>query len=201
MDPNLMLKMMDPAFRNNPEEMQKLAREMRRGARSEILRSVRLNGLIMLGVGVAMLGVGVVLGVIAIVHAATERRWHAGEDPLVFVGSLLTFMGAIFAVLGRMFGVPSPMQGGVPSSAKVLIVKSLGRSVGITKPGMVATLTKINLTFSVQTPQGMPIEVPYSEYVVSSDLRFLHVGATVPVRIDPNRPTRVTVDWDRIGEG
>jgi hypothetical protein len=200
MDPDLVMRMMDPAVRNNPAELRRLSQETRRAARLQALRSVRLNGLIMQCVGLGMTAGGLAAAAFAVVRAATLRGWPGFQDPAVFVAVLLTAMGAMFVVFGRMFGVPSPMQGGVPATARVKVVRSLGRSIGIRRPGLTAVLTKINLVFSVQPPDGPAVDVPHSEFVIATDLRLLQVGATVPVRIAPGRPHRMAIAWEQIVE-
>jgi hypothetical protein len=77
-------------------------------------------------------------------------------------------------------------------------VKALGRSVGITKPGLQATASRVTVVLSVQ-PDGAPaFDVEHSEFIMGSDLQYLKVGASIPVRVVTGDPAKLAFDWDKI---
>jgi len=194
MDPKLMMKLMDPAVRADPEAMKRLAQETRREVRREVLGSVRLNGIVMTVVGGLLVVAGLACGVLALVEG---RPGGPAGAPYPFLALLLGGMGAVFAVLGRVFSVPGEVKNGALGMATVKEVRGVGRSISIQKPGLTASLTKLTLLVSVTPPSGAAFDAVFSELVPSSDMMRLQLGAEVPVRIDPKKPTRFSIDWER----
>ncbi len=182
--------MTDPEARKDPARMREVMSRVGQSARRDVLRAVRLNALIMSVVGVAMLLGGVGVGVAALAGVIPRE---AGIGGVVLVA-----MGGLFYGLSRMTTLPplSLLRNGTACQATVREVKALGRSIGIEKPGISATLSKVTVLLSVQPPGAASIEVEHSQFIMGNDLSRLQVGANVPVRCDPRNPKRLAFDFE-----
>lgn len=199
MDPEMLKLVTDPEARKDPERMRAMADAMRKTARNVVIDSARLNSVIMTVVGSLMIAAGVgVAALFALGVAAPDLRTIPNEA--VWAALLLGPMGAAFVFFGRWTAMPSKrlLRSGSRATAIVREVKALGRTIGIQKPGINATLSRATVVLAVTPDAGAPFEVLHSEFITGGDLRHLQVGASVPVRFDPRKPSRVAIDWDAI---
>jgi hypothetical protein len=184
----------DPEARKDPAKMRELMDRLGKGSRQTVLDSVRTNAVIMSFAGWILLAVSSLAGVAFLAGLAPK-------SVALITCPMLVVIGVAFVLLARMTSLPprSLLRNGISATATVREVKSIGRTIGIEKPGITATLSKVTVALSVQ-PQGAPaFDTEHSEYIVGGDLRYLQVGATVPVRCDRKNPTRLAFDWESVG--
>jgi hypothetical protein len=191
-DPEVLRVLTDPKAREDPARLRAAMSSMRDSARRAVVDSVRLNGAIMGGLGYALLAGGLGTGAAALAGVVPTE---AGMAAL-----LMSAIGALFAGFARMTALPprSLLRNGTAFQAVVREVKALGRTIGIEKPGIRATLTKVTVVLSVPQPDGSNLDVEHREFIVGGDLARLQVGAAVPVRVDPKNPNRLAFDFDRL---
>jgi hypothetical protein len=113
---------------------------------------------------------------------------------------ILLVLGGLFAFFARMTALPSQslLRKGTPAQATVVEVKALGRTLGIEKPGISATVSRVTVVLAVEPPTGASFQKEHSEYIVAGDLKFLQVGSRIFLRVDPRNPTRMAIDWDAV---
>lgn len=190
MDPNVLRVLTDPEARKDPEQLRAAMKAMGNDSRKRILSAVRINSLVMAGVGYVMIA-----GAVAV--ALTFALGFVPKEAAL-AALLLLPMGGLFVFLARMTAMPSAslLRNGTPLQATVVEVKALGRTIGIEKPGISATLSKVTIVLSIPQlgPAGQNVE--HREYVLGGDLGRLQVGATVAVRVDPKSSRRLAFDWD-----
>jgi hypothetical protein len=190
MDPNVLRVLTDPEARKDPAQLRAAMAEMGNDSRRAVLEAVRINSLVMGGLGYVLLVGGVVMG------AASLVQWLP-RSTLIGL-PLLGAMGGLFIFLARYTALPSSrlLKHGTLQHATVLEVKALGRSIGIEKPGISATLSQITVVLSVPAlgPAGARIE--HRQFILGGDLALLQVGSSVSVRCDPQRPTQLAFDFD-----
>lgn len=188
MDPNVLRVMTDPAARNDPALLRQAMNAMHAQSRRSVLSSVRLNSVMMGALG--YLALAAALGVSA---AATFELVPAGAWVAALV---LAAVGGLFVFLARLTALPprSLLKHGVKRQALVREVKALGRTIGIEKPGISATLSKVTVVLTIPELSGEAFE--HREYVLGGDLARLQVGSSIPVRCDPKRPQRLAIDWE-----
>lgn len=190
MDPNVLRVLTDPQARQDPTQLKAAMRSMRQATRQSVLGSVRLNALVMSLVGYAMLVGACVVGALSLLGLLPKE---AGFGALG-----LATMGALFALLARSTALPprSLLRHGTPYSATVVEVRGLGRSIGIEKPGVSATLSQVTVVLSIPQLGPAGSNIVHREYILGGDLAQLQRGASIPVRCDPQQPTRLAIDWD-----
>lgn len=193
MDPEILKVMTDPEARKDPQRVRAAMEAMRASTREAILSSVRTNSLVMGALGYLMLTGGVV------VAALFGLGLLPKEGGLVAL--LLVPMGGIFVFFARYTALPSRalLQGGTAYSATIVEVRAMGRSIGIQKPGISATLTNVTVVLSIPQLGPTGASIVHSEYVLGGDFARLQKGATIQVRCDPKHPTRLAFDWDAQG--
>ena len=107
---------------------------------------------------------------------------------LCFVG-IITLLSLAFTfwiiryVRRSFFGNQDLVSNGIPAQATVLQAWQTG--------AMINYNPQIGLKLQVQHPQGHSYEVETKAVVPQLQLAQLQIGATVPVRIDPQNPQRV----------
>lgn len=190
MDPEILKVMTDPEARKDPQRVRAAMEAMRSSARESVLSSVRTNSLVMGSLGYLMLAGALV---VAVLFALGLLPKEGG-----MVALLLAPMGGLFVFFARYTALPSRalLRNGTAYSATIVEVRGLGRSIGIQKPGISATLTKITVELSIPQLGPAGASVVHSEYVLGGDFARLQKGATIPVRCDPKQPTRLAFDWD-----
>ncbi|HVY30286.1 MAG TPA: hypothetical protein VHB79_27200 [Polyangiaceae bacterium] len=190
MDPEILKVMTDPEARKDPQRVRAAMEAMRSSARESVLSSVRTNSLVMGSLGYLMLAGALV---VAVLFALGLLPKEGGMAAL-----LLAPMGGLFVFFARYTALPSRalLRNGTAYSATIVEVRGLGRSIGIQKPGISATLTKITVELSIPQLGPAGASVVHSEYVLGGDFARLQKGATIPVRCDPKQPTRLAFDWD-----
>lgn len=190
MDPNVLRVLTDPNARKDPEQIRAAMASASNAARQSVLNSVRLNSLVMSILGYLLIAAGLVILVLGVLGWLPLEVGYAALLP--------AFMGALFVFLARLTALPSRslLRNGQRCQATVREVKGLGRTIGIEKPGISATLSRVTVVLDIPElgPSGVAIE--HRQYIMGSDLGQLQVGATVPVRVDPKNPKRLAFDWD-----
>ena len=190
MDPNVLRVLTDPNARKDPAHVRAAMASASNAARQSVLNSVRLNSLVMSVVGYLLIAGGLVVGGLGVLG------WLPPEARLA--GLLPVAMGALFVFLASLTALPSRslLRNGRRCQATVREVKGLGRTIGIEKPGISATLSRVTVVLDIPElgPSGVAIE--HRQYILGGDLGHLQVGATVPVRCDPKKPKRLAFDFD-----
>lgn len=189
MDPEILKVMTDPEARKDPERLRAAMKAMHSASRESVLSSVRLNSLVMGSLGYLMLAGA---AGVAVFFALGMMPKEAG-----FVALLLAPMGGLFVFFARYTALPSKalLRQGTAYSATVVEVSGVGRSIGIEKPGISATLTKVTVVLSIPQLGPAGASIVHSEYVLGGDFARLQKGASIPVRCDPKQPTRLAFDW------
>jgi hypothetical protein len=197
MDPELLRVLTDPAARADPARVKAAMRGMHRSTRQSVLGSVRVNNLAMSVVGAVLLLAG--LACFAVLPFAGALPTELATVPLG-IGALLFVLGAVFFGLSRLFVLPSRslLTNGARGQAIVRQVKSVGRTIGIKKSGLSATVSRITVTLAVSPEAGAPFEIDHAEMMLSSDLGQLQNGATLPIRHLASDPRRLAIDWDAL---
>lgn len=190
MDPEILKVMTDPEARKDPERLRAAMKAMHASSRETVLSSVRTNSLVMGALGYLMLAGAAVVAVLFLIGMLPKE---AGYVPL-----LLAPMGGLFVFFARYTALPSRalLQNGTAYSATIVEVRGVGRTIGIEKPGLSATLTKVTVELSIPQLGPAGTSIIHSEYVPGGDFGKLQKGATIPVRCDPKQPTRLAFDWD-----
>jgi hypothetical protein len=190
MDPNVLRVLTDPNARKDPEQVRAAMASASDAARQSVLNSVRLNSLIMSLVGYLLIAAGLAAGALGVL------RWLPMD--VGFAALLPVLVGGVFVFLARLTALPprSLLRNGRRCQATVREVKGLGRTIGIEKPGISATLSRVTVVLDIPElgPSGVALE--HRQYILGGDLGRLQVGATVPVRSDPKNPKRLAFDWD-----
>ena len=190
MDPNVLRVLTDPSARQDPQQVRAAMAAASNAARQSVLNSVRLNSLVMSVLGYLLIVVGLVIAALGVLG------WLPQEVGLAAL--LPALVGALFVFLSRLTALPSRslLRNGRRCLATVREVKGLGRTIGIEKPGISATLSRVTVVLDIPElgPSGVAVE--HRQYIMGSDLGQLQVGATVPVRSDPKNPKRLAFDWD-----
>ena len=200
MNPELLKLMTDPEARKDPERLRALSRSISAEARRSVIGSARTNSVVMGVLGYLLLAASFV--VIALVVAPPFVTFLP-ELPAeaMFVALLFDVIGGLFVVFARYTAMPSAslLRNGARGRATVREVKALGRSIGIRKPGITATLSRVTLVFHVEPESSAPFDLQHSEFILSSDLTHLQVGATVPIRHSRSNSQELVIDWDALG--
>jgi hypothetical protein len=190
MDPEILKVMTDPEARKDPERLRAAMKAMHASSREAVLGSVRTNSIVMGALGYLMLAGAAIVAVLFLIGTLPKE---AGYVPL-----LLLPMGGLFVFFARYTALPprALLRNGTAYSATIVEVRGLGRTIGIEKPGLSATLTKVTVELSIPQLGPAGASIVHSEYVPGGDFGKLQKGATITVRCDPNKPTRLAFDWD-----
>ncbi len=192
MTPEMLRLLTDPKALQDPERLKAFRAEQERQTRRRVLNSLRINSLIMTGLGALALSVGCVVAALALFSPA------AIKNAPIAAGLIPIGIGALFLVVGRRTAPPTSravLQSGVPGSAVVREVKSLTRNMGVKLPGVSATAGLVTCALTV-TVQGREVDVEHREFILGSDLRYLMVGSTLPIRCANGDPKKLAIDWN-----
>jgi hypothetical protein len=200
MDPEMLKLMTDPEARKDPEKMRAMLAGVRKSGRNIVIDSARTNSVIMTVGGSLMIAAGAGAAASFMIGSAVPDLRLVPAEALLWAAPLFALMGAAFVFFGWWTAMPSKrlLRSGATAKATVREVKALGRTIGIHKPGIDATLSRVTVVLAVTPDAGTPFEALHSEFITGGDLRHLQVGATVPVRFDPKKPSRLAIDWDAI---
>jgi hypothetical protein len=202
LDPNLLRQLTDPEARKDPAKMRAMASELRKASRRTILSSLRTNSVVMGTAGWIFLAVAFAAATAFLVRnlRILPAALEVSGDVAIIVCPLFAVLGGAFVLFARMTSLPprSLLRNGVCAEATVREVKALGRTLGIEKPGISATASRVTLVLSVRSPGASAFDTVHNEFIVGADLRHLQVGSTVPLRVDPRNPKRLAIDWDAI---
>jgi hypothetical protein len=198
-DPEILKVMTDPEARKDPERMRALSAAMTRNARKTVIEAARTNSVVMSVVGSLMIAAGIVLLALFTVGIAIPNLRTIPSEVL-WAAPLVGLMGSAFVFFGSWTAMPSKrlLTSGSTARATVHEVKALGRTIGIRKPGIQASLSRVTVFLAVTPDAGAPFEALHSEFITGGDLRHLQVGASIPVRFDSRNPSRLAIDWDAI---
>jgi hypothetical protein len=189
MDPKVLKMLTDPEARKDPRQLQAAMQAMRDDARDRVLSSVRTNSIVMGTLGYVMLaGAGVVAASFGLGLLPKE---------LALVVLLLAPMGGLFVFFARYTALPPRwlLRNGTQYAATVVEVRGLGRSIGIQKPGISATLTQVTVVLAIPQLGPAGANLVHSEFILGGELSRLQTGATIMVRCDPKNPARLAFDW------
>ena len=194
MTPEMLRLLTDPKALQDPERMKAFRAEQERETRRRVLNSLRINSLVLTGLGgLALVVAGLVVAVASLAPGAIK-----GVSP---VGGLIPLgIGALFLVAGLRSAPTtsrSVLQSGVSGSAVVREVKSLTRNMGVKVPGISATVGLITCALTVNV-QGREVDVEHREFILGSDLRYFTVGATLPIRCANGDPNKLAIDWNAV---
>lgn len=192
MDPKVLRMMTDPKALRDPEAMRALAVELRASTRQSALKSLRTNSSVSRVLGALLL--------VAALGIALAVPFGAVPTEALFVSALCAVLGGVFAFVARLTAPPSArlLQRGLPGRATVREVKGFGRTMGIEKPGLSATLSRVTVALQVERAGLPPFDLDHSELMLSSDLQYLQAGASIPVRLDSSG-RRLAIDWSALG--
>lgn len=189
MDPDLLRVLTGPEASKDPAQLRAAMNTIRTAARQSALRSVRLNAL-----ALRVVGYGLIAGGLGVVAARV-----AGQLPheAVYVGVIVAAVGGLFTFLARLTALPplSLLKNGSRLQATVREVKAVGRTLGIEKPGLSATLSRVTVVLEIPELGAAGANLEHSQFILGDDLGRLQVGATVPVRCDLG----VREDWRLTG--
>ncbi len=194
MTPEMLRMLTDPKAMQDPERLKAFRAEQERETRRRVLGSLRLNSLILTILGSVALAGGLVLASLALSSPATIK----GAPPIA--GLLPMGIGALFVFVGRRTAPTTSralLQNGVAGTAVVREVKSLTRNVGVKLPGISATAGLVTCTLTVSV-QGREVDVEHREFILGSDIRYLMVGSTLPVRCAGGDPSKLAIDWNAL---
>ena len=190
MDPNVLRVLTDPAARKDPEQLRAALSAMGKATRQSILAAVRINGIVMSVVGYALIAGALGVAIASLLGFVPKEAGYSGI--------LLVAIGALFVFLSRWTALPSRslLRNGTRLQASVREVKAIGRTIGIEKPGISATLSQVTVVLSIPGLGSAGNEIEHREYIMGGDLARLQVGSTINVRSDPKRPRRLAFDWE-----
>jgi hypothetical protein len=190
-----MLRMLtDPKALQDPERLKAFRAEQERETRRRVLARLRINSMIMTGLGSVALVVGCGVAALALFSPAAIN----GAPPVA--GLLPLGIGALFLVAGLRTAPTTSravLQSGVSGTAIVREVKSLTRNMGVKMPGVSATVGLVTCALTV-TVQGREVDVEHREFILGSDLRYLMVGSALPIRCSNGDPSKLAIDWDAL---
>jgi hypothetical protein len=200
MNPELLKLLTDPEARKDPEKLRAFSRSIGAETRRSVIGSARTNGIVMGVLGYLLLAASFVVIALVVFPPFVAPSLFELPAEAMFVALLLDVIGGLFVVLARSTAMPSAslLRNGVRGRATVREVKALGRALGIRKPGITATLSRVTLLFHVEPEGQPPFDLEHSEFILSSDLTHLEVGSTVPIRHARSNPQRMAIDWDSI---
>ena len=129
----------------------------------------------------------------ALARRANMQSMRTNNTVGMVVSALLLVAGAIAAVIAALvrLGVAPGLD-----------------SPGFDVPGFMALLlvpmggflyTRVTVVLQVQPENGQPFQIDHREVIDFEEVRRLHRGATVPVRLTPGNPRRMAIDWDAMG--
>ena len=141
-------------------------------------------------------------------EAAYGHTWYAVVWVLLVAIPMVTTILTIFVVFGKTF--ISPMVsffGGSPTTRRILregrsadaVIKGIGES----SQGGVITVNDqpyLNLQLEVHDSYQAPYITSVDTIIPRTALPQFQPGATLPIKIDPNDPMKVAIDWGR-GQG
>jgi hypothetical protein len=106
------------------------------------------------------------------------------------VFSIVLTVGVTFFVIRMIRKATGPdrgvLQNGIPAQAKIVSVQQTGV--------MVNYQPQIAFTLEVQPPNGAPYQAQTKAVIPMVNIPQLQPGTEVPVKIDPNNPTKVALN-------
>jgi hypothetical protein len=112
----------------------------------------------------------------------------------MFLTGMFFLMRPVFGVMKGMSDRAKLRATGVPGHA---IVRSIGESGGGTVT--VNDQPLLSLTLEVNDGYGSPYLVSLETIVPRYAIPQVQPGDTIPIKIDPNDPQRIAVDWGAMG--
>jgi hypothetical protein len=183
--------MTDPEAMKDPERLKAWRKAQHVQTRQRVLGSLRTNSLVMTALGLLAVAAGGVL-------AATAALAMPAVAGLPIVACLVPLgIGVVFVFFGRWIA-PAPrsiLRDGTPAIATVLEVRALDRNVGVKQPGLSATAGRVTALLRVVPEHGGSFDVEHREFILGSDLSYLKVGSTVPVRCSRHDPKKLAFDF------
>jgi hypothetical protein len=127
------------------------------------------------------------LAVLFVVGAIKQPEAGAG---LGVTAAILGVIGIVFLIIGARAAARDRLHdAGVSGQATI---------AGITQTGMwMNNNPYVKLDLVIQIPGHPPYEVKHGEIVPQVLLGRLTNGASLPVRVDPDRPSHFVVEWER----
>ena len=115
---------------------------------------------------------------------------------LTIVGALLLFLLPWLFVWRYKTGRRKLLQNGRSAQAKILQIKASGLTFGTSSSADGGgSMRGVNLLLEVYPENGQPYQVKTRDQLHLLDLPRITPGMVVAVKIDPNNPQRVAVDF------
>jgi len=115
-------------------------------------------------------------------------------------GSGMVLTGVILGVVGiilLLFGIGSRRKAAQNQRIDETGLAGTAQIVGMTQTGMYLNENpQIGLQLNVTVPGRNPYQVEVRQFVPLMLLMRLQVGATLPVKVDQQDPSKVVIDWD-----
>jgi hypothetical protein len=115
-------------------------------------------------------------------------------------GSGMILTGVILAVVGvilLLFGIGARRKAKENQRIDDTGLAGTGQIVGMTQTGMYLNeQPQIGLQLMVSVPGRNPYQVEVRQFVPLMLLARLQVGASLPVKVDQQDPSKVVIDWD-----
>jgi hypothetical protein len=134
-----------------------------------------------------------VLGIMGLILSLIDKmpRWLIyAEIPLVILG--LVFSGIGLYMHGRMKQDEKIRTEGIPGKAKILkwwVVAKSGSSVDL--------IERCGFQLEISTEKNQPYKIKHTQLVPYKIFNQLSEGLILPVNIDPKKPERVVILWER----
>ncbi|WP_420629719.1 hypothetical protein [Candidatus Leptofilum sp.] len=114
---------------------------------------------------------------------------------LVVVGSLLLFIVPWLFVWRYKAKRRELLRNGRPAQAKILQIKPSGLTFGTSSSPEGGNMQGVNFVLEVYPEGGQPYQVKSRDQLHLLDLSRIVPGMMVMVKVDPNNPQRVAVDF------
>jgi hypothetical protein len=160
----------------------------------DTIRQARVMNLVF-GVVMAVLSVGLAVAALPIVQEAVTRR-ASPSGTIAFAASsvVCAIASTLVFQLSKVYAPPSPrlMNEGLRGVATLREVRG-GRFSIESRSGVIA---RSKLLLDVSVEGRPPYAVAHETFILPRHIPRLRPGATLPVRVDPTRPSTLAVDWD-----
>jgi hypothetical protein len=104
--------------------------------------------------------------------------------------AILGVVGVIFLVIGQRAAQKDRLHDtGIEGEATIVSIHQTGM--------MMNNNPYVKLGLTIKTPGHQPYEVEHGEIVPQVLLGRLTNGQTLPVKVDPNRPSHFVIEWER----
>lgn len=133
-------------------------------------------------VGSGELTLGILFGIGAVLN-------EEARGGFLLTCAILGLVGAVFLALGHRAALRDRLHElGIPGEARIAGVAQTGT--------LVNNNPYVKLDLVVAVPGHPPYEVRHGEVVPLVLLGRLAAGATLPVKVDPDRPSRLVIVWE-----